>query len=118
MVNLLENELSSYFLGQYLGDFYPNYVATVQLENVEDRRWVFVNHIDLRVEDLNILDGPSNLGNLTFSLLKNLFELSCALSIFWSAAPRCGSCMHVRLHEEPVVDVKDLAYQNLKDQVL
>ena len=113
MVNLLENELSSYFLGQYLGDFNPYYVATVQLENVKDRRWVFVNHIDLRVENLDILDGSSNLGDLAFSLLKNLFELSCALSIFWSAAPRCSPCMHVRLHEEPVVDVKDLEWVTL-----
>ena len=110
MVNLLKNELSSYFLGQYLGDFYPYYVATVQLENVEDRRWVFVNHIDLRVEHLNILDGPSNLGNLAFSLLKNLFELSYPLCIFGSTATRCGPSMHVRLHEEPVVDVKDLEW--------
>ena len=66
---------------------------------------MLVDDVSLRVKNLDALDRSGNLGNLSLALFENLPEMRSRLQLL---ASRCCSCLQVRLHEKPVVDVEDL----------
>jgi len=67
----------------------PESVSSAEGKDVEYRRWVLINHIDLRVEHFDTLNGASNLRNLTLSLFKDLFALCLVFGVTRFSAPIC-----------------------------